>query len=272
MFFSFNHFQKNFEIRQYLDKATMLADTPSVPTIGYVYSWDMGENHNRLVETDDYVFSATEPENPAEGLLWLQIGDKGPANLPVLLDGTVYVYPIKAQIYNGESWVVNYAFIYVDEWKPFSQIFLYQKGDLCEETGGRWASVNLGYSGESTAVCDPVNENNSLTVNFTKDKYGAAAASGMMLSTVEPIDLTNYKTLVFKGLFEYENTNSHALYGVWKDFTGANYREAPVAKAEYTANNTEPVVIDVSTLEGVHYVCVGMRSCRVRIDECYLEM
>ena len=101
-----------------------------------------------------------------------------------------------------------------------------------------------------------------------------------MFALKNNIDLTNYKTIVFRGYFDYENTNSHALYAAWPVAeNGAiagmrtNYREgAAVSEEKKTAYSDTDVVLDVSALTGKHLIGVGMRSCKVRIDEWYLEM
>jgi hypothetical protein len=110
-----------------------------------------------------------------------------------------------------------------------------------------------------------------MVFDCTQAYLGADALLGHSKVFKNKIDLTHYKTITFEGLFEYENANSSVIYGVWESL-GGSYQQNLLVSEKVTANNSEPVTLDVSELEGEYFVGFGMHSCKVRIDDIYLEM
>lgn len=257
----------NFRIKAYAAEAEMLADTPVENTIGVeVHSFN------------DYIISATEPENPSEGLLWLQIDGESPVKFSATKNDEICLHPIKAYIYNtpeeeaDTGWTSLVSNLFKDsKWHSFGKQYLYRDGNEYESITGRWGCASVPFSGSVGYSATTNRGEDSLEVNITKDRVGTDSTIGTSLHCRNKIDLTNYKTLTFKGLFEYENANSNAYYCCWTDLSDT-YQKNIAVSAIYTENNTADVVLDVSALEGEHEIGIGIRSCRLRLDECYLEM
>lgn len=262
-------------ILAYATEAEMLADTPLENTIG--------------VETDSfdgYVFNATAPENPTVGLLWVQIDGDSPVKFTATRKKEIYLHPLKAYIYHtpkdetDTGWNVVVSHLYVNgKWNVFGRQYLYRDGneyleltaDSSISTTNGWGCVGVPFSGTTGYSATVNRREDSLEVNITKEKVGTDSTIGTTLHCRKKIDLTNYKTLTFRGLFEYENANSNAYFSVWTEL-GETYQQNIVAGAVHKENNTADVVLDVSALKGEHEIGVGIRSCRLRLDECYLEM
>lgn len=96
------------------------------------------------VDTDaritGYIFSATEPETPAEGVVWIQIGTHSPAAFNALKKNGLMIYPMSAKQYIGGAWVYKTAKSYQGgqwvEWIPENA--LYYNGDECAHVSGGW--------------------------------------------------------------------------------------------------------------------------------------
>lgn len=271
----------NFKIKAYSTEAELLADTPVENTIG--------------VEAngfDSYVISATEPENPTAGMLWIEIDADSPVKFMAARKNPVFLHPIKAYIYRtpeGEMdacWdvVVSYLYQY-SEWNAFGRVYLYRNKTFNNVVTEGLSGYGLGYSDDKHCAFSGKTNNYGYEMDATKSFVGTEAKNGRLVLfqgiDTDPsdgfgarwgqFDATYFKKLVFKGLFERENDDSSAIYGLWGKLE-TNYQSNLAASQKITENNTEPVVIDISTLEGEYYIGVGIRSTRTRIDECYLEM
>lgn len=276
MFFTMAHDEvTNFKIKAYATEAEMLADTPVENTIG--------------VETggfDGYVLSGTAPENPTAGLLWVRIDSASPVKFPATQKKDIILNPVKAYIYHDPEdeldtgWTVVVSHLYANsKWDVFGRQYLYRTGAFNEELTGGKSTGYLPYSGNEVGYVVAEEKADHLLLDGSKERFGNGATLGAMFAFKKMIDLTFYKTLTFEGVFDYENANSHVLYGCWPadgdnewPALGNNYREGLAASLEKTKYSVEPVVLDVTALSGKHLIGVGLRSCKVRIDECYLEM
>jgi len=266
----------NFRIKTYPSEMFLLADTPAENTIGLIIDSKSLTANPRIGKR--YFFSTTEVESRGYTTLWFQLDTTSPCSLQATRKNPIYVNPIKCfsnhkRNDDGGAWSPVISYLYKDsKWNIFGFRYLYQASNDYNVITGGWGGKSVPFSGTTAVlVSADTTEQGSMELNFTKERLGTDASVGMVLACKNKIDLTHYKTLTFKGLFEYENSNSNAYYCCWTEF-GDTYQKNIAASAIYKANNTEKVVIDVSALTGEHYIGVGVRSARVRIDECYLEM
>ena len=268
----------NINITAYSTGDALHADAPKENTIGVVTDNYKG-----------YVFCGSEPVNPTEGLLWIQLDTKSPFKFPATNRNVIFIHPIKCWKYVNFAWEAVESYLYQEgKWNVFGRLYLYHNLQFNKHVvDERWgmSGCMLGYSSTSATPLKSGTNSYGFEIDATKAFAGNDASLGSALvfkevdtnlsdgivPSARKFDLTNYKTLVFKGLFEYENSNSSVIYGVWEKLE-TNYQQNLAASAIYTQNNTEDVTIDVSALEGEYYIGVGVRSCRVRIEECYLEM
>ena len=264
-----------FRVKAYATEEEMLASAPGENTIGV-----------EVDSYDGYVICATAPENPTEGMLWIQVDSASPVKFLATRKNSIYIHPIKAYIYHtpedetDTGWNVVVAYLYANAaWSLFGRQFFYRNLKLNGNFADTMQTVPTGYSSDKVSGCAMKTNEYGIVLDCTKDTFGDKAANGQHILFWDKKtnrlshDLTHFKTLTFTGLFDYENSNSSVIYGVWnKSGDGENYQKDIAASAKITTNNTDPVVIDVSALEGEYYIGLGIRSARVRIDECYLEM
>lgn len=263
----------NFGVKTYATEKEMLASTPPENTIGV-----------EAESIEGYAISAGEPENPTVGMLWVQIHGDSPVKFPVTKQNTVFLHPLKAFIYryvqgNADPvWDSVVSYLYMNsKWNVFGRLYFIRNVEL-NESVCRNDTVICGYSGATWCDYTRTKKSAGFEYNVTHDEYGSSAATGAGIFlaneklTPVKVDLTPYKNLTFTGMFEDDNDNSNVYYGCWKELPTGGYKDGTAAVVKRTTYSTEPAVVDVSALEGEHYIGFGIRSARVRIDECYLEM
>lgn len=141
-------------------------------------------------EINGWIFSATEPANPSEGMVWIPTGTSSTVKFNALKKNGIEVYPQSAKQYTDGEWVQIDA--YMDksgQWVQFSHIvtdvYLYNRGDTCDAVTGGW----VGYNGNSTVT----NGANSMTVKVVSGYKSGGA------KTVNTVDVSKHNTLAFIG-------------------------------------------------------------------------
>ena len=262
-----------FGIKAYASEAELLADTPAEYTIGV-----------EAESIDSYVISATEPENPTVNMLWIQIDGDSPVKFPATGKQNLFLHPVKSYIYHtpeddtDTGWDVVVSYLYMNsKWNVFGRQYLYRSGKFVEDITGGFNTGYMPYSSGDLGSIDVKEEADHLLLDASQERWGSAATRGAVFAFKNFIDLTNYKTITFEGYNDKENSNSNVYYGVWAQadgmiIAGGGYKESAITYCEKTEYSTDPVVLNVKSLSGEYLVGVGMRSCKVRIDNCYLEM
>ena len=229
------------------------------------------------VQTDtpvtDYVFSPVQPESAAEGTVWFH----------TIGEGVNFILDKKQKLRVN----IKYAFQYVDgAWVRVSvslwtdggwgeivskQLYLYHKGDQCEDLTGGWKVTAWQYSGAGEIGIAPsvTYKENSV---YLVEKRGSQVAAG----TFEPnnrIDLTGIKTIRFHFLSISTTSTQYTMLNV-----GVFNRTASTFSAissSYVSLSAENIYadVDVSSLSGEHYVGIWMRAnntLTAEIDEIRL--
>lgn len=145
---------------------------------------------NEHVAINGYVISATQPSNPANGLVWIKENTLSPAPLSITRDGNVIIYPIAVKQYYDGTW----------EHSGFeSKIYV----------GGTWKQLrkylvtngvrNVEWSRESSTRVKWAEDtgNNYITFGNTGGTVDTA------MCTSERLDLVGWKTIYidWKGSF-----------------------------------------------------------------------
>lgn len=263
-------YQLDFKVVAYATEEELLAAIPKENTIG--------------VETDSfngYVFDATEPENPSDRMLWIQVSEASPCKFPVTKDKTININPVKCWQYVDGAWKVIVSYLYKDaKWSVFGRLYLYRNKKLNKSVVQAFGNAHCGYSSLEATGFPQKDSEYGFEMVVTTDFYGTDAKLGNLFAFyTEPLKLlfwklTHFKTLTFTGLFDSEpgNASSGAIFGCWSSISDG-YKNNIRASKNLTETTTEPIVVDVSTLDtGNCYIGIGVRCGRARMDECYLEM
>jgi hypothetical protein len=203
---------------------------------------------NTDVEITSWVFSATEPETPAAGMVWISTGTSSTAPFDALKKNSIMVYPLTAKQYVSGAWVDKTAKSYqngalVDWWN----------GELYD-TGNEYATFTGGWT--ATAIAGTTTVTKDATSMTIKTDYGDDA-----LHCSNKMDLTDYSKLVVTGKSFRNNSSAERKEGntkicVWSAI-GSSVSNNRVAYANYPAADYDgDFELDVSGLTGEYYVGV----------------
>lgn len=239
----------NFDIKRYNTEEELLADTPKENTIGIISD----------VEINGYRFSAIEPEDMVDGMVWIKTDNSSYIAFDIV-DG-VTVYPISAKQYVSGAWVEKTAKIrqngvWVDWWDGT----LYEAGNLYEDYTGGWSSE--GYTHPNGIVSGTIDTNGiHLTGNANKL---------VMVGTKEPVNLTGYTKLKVKGIV------SSSLYNISIEVFLCPTQYVPDMVAEFHLNSTtgqREEEFDIENFDGEYYIiCAAGMSSKCVGTFSYLQL
>lgn len=203
---------------------------------------------NTETEISGWVFSAEEPGEPAEGMVWISTGLSSTVEFNALKKNGIQVYPISAKQYVSGAWVDKTAKSYHSgAWKEWIT-YLYNKGDECTDLTGGWVATATKPSGSgSTAVSPAVTKGtNSITISiYSGDDVGYRIG---YLATVKSIDLTNYSKI----------TTNVTNFSIGGDIIVSNSKTSGFSKAASMKLSAGVNALDISSLNGKYYVLLGM--------------
>lgn len=113
---------------------------------------------NTSTPITSWIFSATEPESPVEGMVWFTLTLESPVAFNAAKKNAVMLYPVSASQFVAGVWVPKNVKSYqgnawVDWWIPGT---LFDSGRVDESFSGNWTSFNYkvdtGYSGIASTV------------------------------------------------------------------------------------------------------------------------
>lgn len=108
----------NFDVKAYATEEALLAATPKENTIGIITT-------NKIT---GWLFSATEPESPTEGMVWISTGASSTIEFNALKKNGIQVYPLSAKQYVSGAWVDVTAMSYQGgewvEWIKAGDIYI----------------------------------------------------------------------------------------------------------------------------------------------------
>lgn len=149
------------------------------------------------IDTDakitSYIFGTTEPQSPADGMVWITTGIFSPVEFNALKKNGIQVYPQYAKQYVGSAWVDKVAKIWQDgEWVKLWSGVLYEAGNEFEAYTGGWSSNGwtiTGTTGNVYKSADGTKGEDYLQIQYSSN------STCYMLGTQNKIDFTGYSTL-----------------------------------------------------------------------------
>lgn len=199
------------------------------------------------VPISSYIFSATQPTNPTEGMVWITTGTSSTVEFNALKKNGIQVYPISAKQYVSRKWVDKTAQSYQGgKWVDWI-MYLYQDGEFYDiSLTGDW--YETGWNGNSSG---------SVTFNDTCIHFATTANShNIGIVHEEAIDLTDIHTIscAVENMTPSSNANSAVFLMVCSDIPPHvnNW-------VEYTQENDSALskmAIDVSSLSGEYYIAI----------------
>ena len=195
---------------------------------------------NTSTAINGYVFSATEPENPVEGLVWIQTGTSSAAAINVDKKNAVMLYPTGCKQYVSGSLVDKTAKVYLNsEWVGLLVHSIVANGVLVDTLltfGKKWDSSQSVGSNNMTVT----QQSGYVSVKGSTTGFGAAYIQS---------DLTDAKEIAVDGTY---HTGTHHKLAVWSSI-GSYMTSNIVASVDLTEAGAS---LDVSSLSGSHYIGV----------------
>lgn len=171
---------------------------------------------NTSTPITSHVFSAEEPNEPSQGMVWFRTGLTSETEFAPYKDIAITVSPIWCCQYENGAWADKGAGIYLDnEWKIFRK-FLFNNGDACKWLTGGWTATSSGSFYEDY-VQTPSDAVDTLSLKTkSSEQYG-------VLTTVNSIDFSNVNQVRIKGAISLYGSNVYCAVVLKKENSDSEY-------------------------------------------------
>jgi hypothetical protein len=243
----------NFKIVSYVTEEELLAASPKENTVGVVTADTI----------TSWIFSATEPTDPVEGMVWFSTSTTSHAAFNALKKNTLQVYPISAKQYIGGACVdVETKSFQNGVWVEWVK-YLYNNGDECVSITGGW--IDVKQSPTDSSLYYPVEKRNGSMYVKTVYQHPAnfVTANAINLSGAKKI-VVDTPVLNFTGSTFCDVTVSIV--------TTRNIIDSYVAR-EKVATSRDSIVVDVSGIQaGEYYVMMSVGyDVEIEITQIHME-
>lgn len=220
-------------------------------------------------------FSAARPISATLGDVW--IAECKPFSIGINIGGknTMMFYISKCYQYDSEKFVEIPGMIYRSgAWAELHDYALYAPGDEKGITTGGWLSKGMKSQSDSGASAKetPISSTEQYLLIDSSEDTGSDGAC--ILYAADPIDLTDFKSLVFEGDFTRGGTSSatrNLSFCAWSSFPSYYYVSSTKAAGQDVPGTTATMItVDVSSLNGFYYVGCGATYSIVKLTNCYL--
>lgn len=201
---------------------------------------DIWVNTNK--EITSYIFSATEPEGYAEGMVWISTGTSSTVEFNALKKNGIQIYPIAAKQYTSGAWKDVTAKSYQNgAWVDWWDGYLYDYGDKNESITGGWVGTS------------------NAKITFNSTNMSLTSSGNSKVYTKNKIDLTSVKYLLFEGTLMGDSVPQYRSLCVFADTPSSNDYSNLVAYYTTTIYDST-CQLDVSSLSGSYPVGFAVRD------------
>ena len=220
---------------------------------------------NTSTKISSWVFSATEPTSPAEGMVWIHTNEASACAFNALKKNNIQVYPNSAKQYISGVWVDVGVKVYQGGKLSGLVTYLYNKGN-------EYAALTGGWFGKKWEATWSPNAG-TMTKNAAGISLSARAQQNIKAQTENKISFTNKNTL-YVNVTDFSKTDSGGMVDCCISL---------LASEEHSVTNVncpvkqdiaiaEQYAVDVSSVSGDYYVAVGIGcgasgACNVTFDE-----
>ena len=182
-------------------------------------------------------FSATEPINPVEGMIWFKTGINSPVAMDVDKKNTVMLYPIGCQQYVSGEWVRKDAQTWDGtEWNTW-RIYLFDGNVNTELTGGINGTI----------------QDNAIFWNDT-----VSGGENMTYTTMQAVDVTDFKTLSVRMMATLSAEYAYMRIGLMSSTSNGSNKGTSTAlvyaELDSPFNSEEKILsVDISDITGEVY-------------------
>lgn len=146
---------------------------------------------NTSTKISGWIIGSKQPENPKDGLAWIQTGDSG-TNINALKKNEILLILSGAQQYVNGAWQKCAGEIYAEgKWTKFAATWngeLYDPGNQYTDITGGWSDSGWTSGMSGYTIKAPTIDDTGITLEFEQNKYTT-------VGTANKIDLSTAKTL-----------------------------------------------------------------------------
>ena len=204
---------------------------------------------NTDVKITSWIFSATQPETAAEGMVWFFTGTQSSSKFNALKKNGIQVYPLSAKQYVSGAWVTKTAKSYQNgKWSDWVTFLIQQGADNTAITGG-WKAQAKALSGQEGYAPVVTSNGDHLTIKLPK---GSKWRGGIYI-TNSKLDLTNMKTLTVVGNGDAGEKSSGGAVGlgIWSSIGSYIFDNNP---AKVNIGDSGEHSLDVSSFTGSYII------------------
>ena len=193
-----------------------------------------------------YTFSATEPTEPIEGMVWITVDVASTVEFNALKKNSIQVYPISAKQYIGGAGVdVEAKSFQNGVWVNWWNGELYTPGNEWISVTGGW--VTRKPDGYFNSIGTITKSDQTLKLVANSRQYVAAGPNAK-------IDLSGFKTLCFNVPSKSTGSGRYAFMGVFSD----SFMDTEmIAKIDASTIAVGLNYVDISAISGQYYVGFG---------------
>lgn len=221
--------------------------------------------------------NALAPTYNIDNKVWIKSGEISAVSFNALKKNGIMVYPLCAKQYVDGAWVGKAAKSFQNgewvEWLPEGA--LYWHGNECVDITGGWACK--AWKMQPDAGGSASSETFEIARNSDHLMFTKTGLYGAVMYAANPIDLTNVKTIRFKGEMYSGTSNDYwARFCVWSSINGSYWSSNAVAtKNGVKGKTTTEFSLDVSAIDdGEYYIGFGIynKDCYVKVEELCMEV
>lgn len=228
----------NFEIVAYATEEELLADTPAENTICVITTTTI----------TSWVFSATEPTEPAVGMVWIKVGTSSDVEFNALKKNSIQVYPAHIRQYVDGAWVSKVAYLSKNgEFVQFPEEVFYLFSAERGINKGTWNKKTLSSDFGTFSV------NSQKVYLYSKEDNTSYA---MVAVNDEPIN-TAGKSKLIVSMSVSGNMSSTSAFGLSTSPTNTTYNSAMVATKKLANGDLE---LELTMEPGIYYFKVWLNS------------
>ena len=226
----------NFAVKAYATEEALLAAAPTKNAIGIITTTDISS----------WIFSATQPAEAAEGMVWISLGTSSAVEFNALKKNALQVYPIAAYQYVGGVWVSKTAYSYQGgSWKTWLTYIV--------KDGKRVKGMATTYRSGATALTEQ-DGNGYFTLTQTTNKHqGLASDEQYVFDDVDSVVL-DLDIVKLDGV----SVSDIAFKGISVALLTAVGTTDVYGKIAYAANSQalgrQRITLDTSAVTGSYYV------------------
>ena len=199
-----------------------------------------------------WLFSANEPSEPTEGMLWLKTGLTSTIAFNALKKNGIQIYVTAYYQWSGSEWVKRSAKIYQNKAWVDTFTYIYNYGETFDLLTGGFKEIKTGGGTWSASS----NVENSIYLEVTCPSNHAAYIGR---PTVNKIDLTNVNKIYAVGKCTSSEYDDHSYGLMVVDSQTLDTTKAAKIWTDQSASDFEKS-LDVSSLSGSYYVIPYARS------------